>query len=70
MTKALTFTPIVLPQKKMKRVSSESSLATLNDSEQLKFDRNRKIAESIKTDFIEMVTQKNYSMKNVMSFLI
>jgi len=70
MTKALTFTPIVLPQKKMKRISSESSLATLNDSEQLKFDRNRKIAESIKTDFIEMVTQKNYSMKNVMSFLI
>jgi len=70
MTKALTFTPIVLPQKKMKRISSESSLATLNDSEQLKFDRNRKITESIKTDFIEMVTQKNYSMKNVMSFLI
>ncbi len=44
MTKTLTFTPIVLPQKKMKRIESASSLATLNDSDQLKFDRNRKIA--------------------------
>jgi len=44
MTKALSFVPIVLPQKKMKRISSQSSLATLNDSEQLKFDRNQKIA--------------------------
>lgn len=48
MAKGLTFTPIVLPQNKMKRISSNSSLATLNDSEQLKLDRNRKIADSVK----------------------
>jgi hypothetical protein len=70
MTKSLTFTPIVLSQKKMKRIPSESSLATLNDSEQLKFDRNRKISESVKLDFIEMVTQRNFSMKNVIISLI
>ena len=68
MTKTLPFTPIVLPQKQMKRISSQSSLATVNDSDQLKIDRNRKIAESVKTEFIEMVTQKNFSMKNVIPF--
>ena len=49
----------------MKRISSLSSLATVNDSEQIKLDRNRKIADSVKNEFIEMVTQKNFSMKNV-----
>jgi hypothetical protein len=44
MTKTLPFTPIVLPQKSMKRISSLSSLATVNDSDQLKIDKNRKIA--------------------------
>lgn len=44
MTKTIPFTPIVLPQKQMKRISSLSSLATVNDSDQLKIDRNRKIA--------------------------
>ena len=70
MTKSLTFTPIVLSQKKMKRIPSESSLATLNDSEQLKFDRNRKISESVKLDFIEMVTQRKKKKKNVIISLI
>lgn len=44
MTKTLTFTPIVLSQKKMKRITSNSSLATLNDSESLRYEKNRKIA--------------------------
>lgn len=65
MTKGFTFIPIVLPQNKMKRISSLSSLATVNDSEQLKLDTNRKITDSVKNEFIEMVTQKSFSMKNV-----
>lgn len=52
MTKTLSFKPIVLEQKKMKRVTSNSSLATLYDSEQLKQDKNRKIPESVKNYFI------------------
>ena len=52
MTKTLSFKPIVLEQKKMKRVTSNSSLATLYDSEQIKLDKNRKIPESVKNYFI------------------
>lgn len=70
MTKSLTFTPIVLSQKKMKRVVSNSSLATLNESEQSRHEKNRKITESVKSEFIELVTQRNFSMKKVLSFLI
>jgi hypothetical protein len=65
MTKTIPFNPIVLSQKHIKRISSLSFLATVNDSDQLKIDRNRKIADSVKSEFIEMVTQKNFSMKNV-----
>jgi hypothetical protein len=52
MTKILPFTPIVLPQKHMKRISSLSSQATLYDFDQPKIDKKRKIAESIKSEFI------------------
>lgn len=49
MTKTQNFVPIVISQKKMKRISSVSSLATANDSEPQKIEKNRKIAQSIKS---------------------
>jgi hypothetical protein len=69
MVKTLAFMPIVLSEKKMKRISSNSSLATLTDLEHSKYEKNRKIADSVKDSFIELVTQKNFSMKNVISLL-